>query len=129
MGNLYRFVEPVLLYLLRQQGPSHGYDLHQQVAAHALTDAEIERAVLYRTLRNLESHGHVESVWNTEDAGPPRRVYRITSSGDAHLEEWAVVLEQLARSMSSFVRKARRGATKRFHVAVTPVATKRRIAT
>lgn len=113
MGNLYRFVEPVLLYLLREQGPCHGYDLHQQVARHALTDAKIERAVLYRTLRSLESHGHVESVWNTKDAGPPRRVYSITASGNIHLQEWVVVLEQLSRSMSGFVRKTRRGVNKR----------------
>ncbi|MCW5963231.1 MAG: helix-turn-helix transcriptional regulator [Bryobacterales bacterium] len=106
MGNLYRFVEPVLLLMLRERGPSHGYDLHQAIGEHALTDAAIERAVLYRTLRTLESHGHVVSDWHTEDTGPPKRIYQLTASGEAHLLEWATVLRQLSQSMARFVRKA-----------------------
>lgn len=103
MGNLYRFVEPVVLLLLKQKGHSYGYDLQSAVAANALTDAEIDRAALYRTLRTLEANGHVVSEWDTEGAGPARRVYELTASGEQHLEEWAVVLGQLSRSMKRFV--------------------------
>ena len=108
MGNLYRFVEPVVLLMLRQGGPSHGYDLHQAVSRHALTDADIDRAALYRTLRTLEANGHVVSAWNTDEPGPPRRVYHLTDSGQAHLTEWADVLSLLSQSMAKFVRKARK---------------------
>lgn len=51
MGNLYRFVEPVVLLLLKRKGRSYGYDLSGDLEEYALTDAEIERAALYRTLR------------------------------------------------------------------------------
>ena len=44
MGNLYRFVEPVVLLLLKRKGHSYGYDLSGDLHKHALTDAEIERA-------------------------------------------------------------------------------------
>lgn len=108
MGNLYRFVEPVVLLLLKQKGQSYGYDLSTEIAKHALTDAEIERAALYRTLRNLEQNGNVTSEWDTDDSGPARRVYRLTAQGEAHLDEWAVVLEHMSKSMSRFVKEVQK---------------------
>ena len=108
MGNLYRFVEPVLLLLLRKKGRSYGYDLAADLDEYALTDAEIERGALYRTLRQLELNGNVKSEWETDRAGPARRVYRLTAKGERHLEEWATVLEHVSKSMTRFVREARR---------------------
>jgi poly-beta-hydroxybutyrate-responsive repressor len=108
MGNLSRFVEPVLLLMLKQKGRSYGYDLSQELEAHALTDAEIERAALYRTLRQLEMNGNVASAWETDTSGPARRVYRLTAAGERHLAEWTTVLEHVSKSMSRFVRQARR---------------------
>jgi DNA-binding PadR family transcriptional regulator len=107
MGNLYRFVEPVVLLLLKKKGRSYGYDLSGDLQKHALTDAEIERAALYRTLRQLEANGNVASEWETVQAGPARRIYRLTAKGEQHLEEWAVVLEHVSKSMGRFVREAR----------------------
>lgn len=107
MGNLSRFVEPVVLLLLKQKGRSHGYDLSADLAEYALTDATIERAALYRTLRQLEMNGNVASEWNTDTHGPARRIYRLTPQGEQHLEEWATVLEHVSKSMSRFVKTAR----------------------
>jgi PadR family transcriptional regulator len=103
MGNLYRFVEPVALLLLKKKGPSYGYELSGGLRQHALTDAEIERAALYRTLRQLEKNGNVTSKWDTKNTGPARRVYKLTPQGEQHLEEWATVLGQVSKSMSRFV--------------------------
>jgi PadR family transcriptional regulator, regulatory protein PadR len=108
MGHLSRFVEPVVLLLLKQKGRSYGYDLSLELVDHALTDAEIERAALYRTLRQLEMNGNVASEWETDTSGPARRVYRLTASGERHLAEWATVLEHVSKSMSRFVKEARR---------------------
>ena len=107
MGNLYRFVEPIVLLLLKKKGHSYGYDLAADLEKHALTDAEIERGALYRTLRRLEMNGNVKSEWETDGAGPARRVYRLTKKGERHLEEWAAVLEHLSQSMTRFVRDLR----------------------
>lgn len=105
MGNLYRFVEPVVLLLLREKGRSCGYNLCSDLQDQALTDAEIDKAALYRTLRNLEKNGNVKSAWETGDGGPARRVYRLTKAGEDHLEQWTVVLEHLSKSMARFVRQ------------------------
>ncbi len=107
MGNLYRFVEPVILFLLQQKGQSYGYDLAGDLNSHSLTDAEIERAALYRTLRQLEANGHVVSEWDTSQPGPARRLYRLTDSGSQHLKEWEVVLDRLAASLVRLVEDIR----------------------
>lgn len=106
MGNLYRFVEPVVLLLLKKKGRSYGYDLANDLHEHALTDAEIERAALYRTLRQLEKNGNVVSEWDVDTGGPARRVYKLTARGEKHLDEWATVLEHVSKSMSRFVKEA-----------------------
>ncbi|MDZ4798198.1 MAG: PadR family transcriptional regulator [Bryobacteraceae bacterium] len=108
MGNLYRFVEPVILLLLKKKGRSYGYDLAAELAEHAMTDADIERAALYRTLRQLEEYGNVVSEWEGDVGGRARRVYRLTPAGETHLQEWVTVLEQVSRSMARFVRNGKR---------------------
>jgi PadR family transcriptional regulator, regulatory protein PadR len=107
MGNLYRFVEPVVLLLLKKKGRSYGYDLAADLDEYALTDAEIERGALYRTLRALELNGNLKSEWETDKAGPARRVYKLTAKGERHLEEWATVLQHVSNSMTRFVRETR----------------------
>lgn len=106
MGNIYRFIEPVLLLILKEQGQSYGYELSEHLSEYALTDAQIERAALYRTLRTLENHGYVTSGWETENSGPARRVYSLTKAGHIHLKEWAQVMERLGQAMRAFSRKA-----------------------
>ncbi len=106
MGHLYRFVEPVLLLLLKEKGRSYGYDLLGSLPEHAFTDGEIEKAVLYRTLRRLEENGYIKSDWDTKEPGPARRIYTLTRDGEDHLQEWAQVLAKVASSMTRFVRRA-----------------------
>jgi poly-beta-hydroxybutyrate-responsive repressor len=108
MGNLYRFVEPVVLLLLKKKGRSYGYDLSGYLQDYALTDAEIERGALYRTLRQLEANGNVVSAWDVDDSGPARRVYKLTAKGERHLDEWATVLEHVSKSMARFVVETKR---------------------
>jgi len=104
MGNLYRFVEPVTLYLLKTRGKTHGYDLVGALNDNALTDSRIEPGALYRTLRRLEEYGFVVSAWDVSGSGAARRLYELTEEGEEHLREWLVVLERLSGSLSRFVR-------------------------
>lgn len=107
MGNLYRFVEPLVLLLLKHNGPCSGYDLVPRLQGHALTDAAIEKGAVYRVLRQLEANGNVRSQWKSGRAGPDRRIYRLTRLGEQHLAEWAAVLDHLSQSMRRFARDAR----------------------
>jgi PadR family transcriptional regulator PadR len=107
MGNLYRFVEPVLLFLLKRKGQCHGYELAGDLREYALTDSAIEIAALYRTLRQLEKNGCVQSAWAMDGSGPARRLYVLTPHGEDHLQEWITVLDNMGKSMKRFVREAK----------------------
>ena len=111
MGNVYRFIEPVLLLMLKDKESAYGYDLSESLDRYALTDAQIERAALYRTLRTLEQNGYVKSTWDVHTGGPARRMYSLTKSGHRHLQEWAEVMSRLGDAMKLFSRKAARKVT------------------
>jgi poly-beta-hydroxybutyrate-responsive repressor len=108
MGNIYRFVEPVLLLMLKDKGRSYGYDLAADLNEYALTDGHIEGAALYRTLRRLEANRYVVSSWDTSNGGPARRVYALTKAGERHLVEWAEVLGNLGAAMNRFAERVMR---------------------
>lgn len=113
MGNLYRFVEPVVLFLLKQKGRSYGYELAGLLKTHALTDATIEPAALYRTLRQLEAEGYVHSAWDVSGRGPARHRYELTDAGRKHLGEWAVVIEKLGKKLTHFVGEVKEALKKK----------------
>lgn len=101
MGNVSRFIEPVVLRILKEKQASYGYEIAEYLPAYALTDAKIEGAALYRTLRTLEANGYVQSTW-TAGAGPARRNYRLTPAGEEHLQQWARLLDTLGNAMIRF---------------------------
>jgi DNA-binding PadR family transcriptional regulator len=112
MGNLYRFVEPVTLYLLKTRGRTHGYDLVGALNDNALTDSRIEPGALYRTLRRLEENGFVVSAWDVSGGGAARRLYELTPEGEEHLREWLAVLERMSTSLNRFVTDVRAAVVK-----------------
>ena len=107
MGNLYRFVEPVTLYLLKTRGKTHGYDLVGALNDNALTDSRIEPGALYRTLRRLEENAFVVSTWDVSGSGAARRLYELTPDGEEHLYEWMIVLDRMSGSLARFVTDVR----------------------
>ena len=107
MGNIYRFVEPVVLFLLKTKGHAHGYELARDMTDCSLTDAAIDLGGLYRVLQRLEVEEIVASEWDTSGSGPARRVYSITPAGEYRLREWVAVIGNMARSMDAFLRRAK----------------------
>ena len=106
MGNVSRFIEPVVLRILKEKKGSYGYEIAECLAQYALTDATIEGAALYRTLRALEANGYVSSTWEAGD-GPARRTYALTQLGEVHLREWAHLLQTLGTAMLEFARQTK----------------------
>lgn len=108
MGNVSRFIEPIVLRILKEKKESYGYQIAECLARYALTDATIESAALYRTLRALESNGYVASSWTAGD-GPARRSYALTPSGLAHLRQWALLFKTLGKAMIEFASETEDG--------------------
>ena len=71
------------LALLVAEGPAHGYELLDRLAALGLAGADC--GAVYKTLRSMEADDHVASAWAPSSSGPARRTYRITGPGRAWL--------------------------------------------
>jgi DNA-binding PadR family transcriptional regulator len=102
---MHRLVEPVLLSLLTRGDGHYGYELMEHANREALTDSEIDAAVVYRTLRTLEEAGCVVSEWQPGAGGPHRRMYEITDVGRQHLQDWLTVLARHADRLEGFVAR------------------------
>ncbi len=92
---------PVILLSLREWN-SYGYELMERAAAFGFE--AMNPGTLYRTLRQMEKEGIVESTWETSRGGPARRMYSITDAGRAYLDFWAKSLEQYQKTMDTFFR-------------------------
>jgi poly-beta-hydroxybutyrate-responsive repressor len=97
-----RFVEPFLLLLLAE-GPGHGYDLMERLAARGFVLADVDPGYLYRTLRGMEAAGVVTSEWASDSRGPNKRTYTLTPEGEQALHDWAAHLEAHRRGLNRFL--------------------------
>ncbi|MEY2513053.1 MAG: PadR family transcriptional regulator, regulatory protein PadR [bacterium] len=88
------------LLLLLRDGSGYGYDLRRELHAREL---EIDRAVMYRGLRDMEQSGLISSRWADSVAGPRRRVYSITESGRGELERIVAELRATRRAHEAFL--------------------------
>ena len=89
--SMERFMEVCLLLSLRE-GPLHGYGLAEHLVQYGFSQEDLNISTLYRTLRKMESEGFVVSDWELGGQGPKKRVYRITSEGEADLDDWINIL-------------------------------------
>lgn len=88
------YVRPCLLLLLAE-GPSHGYELLEQVRRAGVRNADA--GGLYRSLRSMEQSGLVSSWWEPSQAGPARRSYVLTDDGRQALDDSVSSLRDVHR--------------------------------
>jgi PadR family transcriptional regulator PadR len=100
-GRRGRWLEPFLLRLVAD-GEAHGGALIARLNGLCLAPTGVNVGMAYRTLRELEAEGLVDSVWVTDD-GPPRRTYRLTAEGLLALDEWVSVMRERARLIDAFL--------------------------
>lgn len=92
-GNtLEKLVQPAILAILAGE-TCHGYGIRKKIGSLLYGEAESPKAPsIYKALMFLESTGLVTSSWDTDQKGPAKRLYAITSKGQACLETWATTL-------------------------------------
>lgn len=100
-GTLPRhYLKPCLLLLLAE-GPSHGYELLEQVRRMGIKGAE--PGGLYRYLRAMEKEEMVSSWWEPSQAGPARRTYVLTEKGRRGLNESVQSLREVREILVSLL--------------------------
>lgn len=97
-----RFLESCLLLLLHCD-EAHGYELLEGLRQFGFVQNPVDSSTVYRMLRGLEDRGLVISRWDTEGAGPARRLYKITEEGDRHLGLWVDDLRETDLVLHNFL--------------------------
>lgn len=102
-GRMTRFLQPRLLLLLAKMKQSYGYELIEHIGDFGFEEETQDVGAIYRNLRNMEKEGLVTSEWDTEGAGPARRLYRLTPDGEEMLRSWAVSIRQRKAALERFL--------------------------
>ena len=97
-----RFLEPCLLLLFHCK-EGHGYELLEGLRPFGFGENPAELSTIYRVLRDLEERGLAVSQWDTTNAGPARRQYRITRAGEQYLQWWVDGLRETDRCLHAFL--------------------------
>ena len=98
-------IDTMLLAALRA-GPAHGYALVAGLAEQSAGAFELSEGTIYPALHRLEGDGLVESAW-TKHAGRRRRVYSLTTRGEAALTERRGDWHVFARGMNALLEGAK----------------------
>lgn len=88
------------LLLMLRDGESYGYELRRELVARA---GELDPAVMYRSLRDMERNGLITSRWMSSHSGPRRRVYDITTRGRGELERIADAIATARDAQTAFL--------------------------
>ncbi len=105
-GRRERYIQPSILLGLYAR-PSHGYELIQSIQRFGFVEGQAPPGMIYRHLHQLEGDGLVSSEWNTEAAGPARRMYYLTEEGREMLALWVDYMDRQAITLSAFVEQYR----------------------
>jgi PadR family transcriptional regulator, regulatory protein PadR len=97
-------LRPAILLLLKER-ESHGYELVSRLSELGFDVPDF--GGLYRALRAMEDEGLITSSWGTPERGPARRVYALTSDGDAHLRQSAPGLVHQRRTIGGLLERYR----------------------
>ncbi|MED3687707.1 helix-turn-helix transcriptional regulator [Peribacillus butanolivorans] len=92
------------LLLFLTEGDNYGGKLLQK-CEEELPVNPIDSAIIYRTLKNLEKEGAVESYLDTSDQDKLIKMYRITTVGKRKLEDFQIDIEGKLKNLSFFLNK------------------------
>ncbi|NMH68391.1 PadR family transcriptional regulator [Bacillus sp. RO3] len=92
------------LLLFLTEGDSYGGELLQKCEKE-LPVNPIDSAILYRTLKKLETEGAVESYVDTTNQEKPVKMYRITSEGKRKLDDFQEDIEGKVHNLTFFLNK------------------------
>jgi poly-beta-hydroxybutyrate-responsive repressor len=85
--------------------PSYGYELIQTIQRFGFVEGQAPPGMIYRHLRQLEEDGLVTSAWETEGAGPAKRIYQLTDGGLQMLSLWIGYMEKQVENLNELIKQ------------------------
>lgn len=101
--NLSKSDIPALVLAVLFEGPRHGYAIAREVESRSKDLFRLREGSLYPALRVLEQEQFIAGEWDTQGSGAARKVYRITSQGQAELASRTREWEEYSRAIGSFM--------------------------
>jgi DNA-binding PadR family transcriptional regulator len=94
--------EYTILGLLEER-PMHGYEMFQQFQNGVVGQiVHVEMSQLYAFLKKLERLTLIEASLEQQGVRPPRKVYRLTTTGHVVLQEWLITPVERPRDIRIF---------------------------
>ncbi len=90
---------PLLILQVLSSGPSHGYQITQQIKSRSKGILDFKEGTLYPALHNLEQQRLLEA-YSVEENGRVRRYYQLTARGHAALEKARKEWEQFVQAVN-----------------------------
>lgn len=90
----------ILLFLAKEK--LYGAAL-LNVLQREMPNYNVDSAVIYRSLQDLEEEGAVKAYWETDISGPARKWYEITSEGFKKLAEFKEDIEMRIQNLKFFL--------------------------
>lgn len=103
-------------------GPLHGYGIVRAIRTKAEGVLRLGEGQLYPILHRLEEAGAVAGDWEFQDGKPPRRIYTLTDTGLAALEQRRIEWSAFARAVGGMLADRKRDDRAAFEPA--PIAAK-----
>jgi len=97
----YRHLSAFILLMLTETS-MHGGAIHTAMMSR-MPNFRSDTGAIYRALQELESSGQVNSVWDTSESGPARKIYTLTSLGWDELETWKKDIEMRVSNLTYFL--------------------------
>ena len=95
-------LEAVVLGSLQGQS-LHGYEISKRISSKSDGLLKVGEGQLYPALHKLEQQGLVTSEWLTQEGKPARKVYSLTETGSARLEEKRKSWDKFASSVGAII--------------------------
>jgi DNA-binding PadR family transcriptional regulator len=95
---------PAFLLLLLADGPSYGAVLLSRLQAE-LPFCLSDSAIVYRSLKQMEEQGLVDTEWRREESGQPRKWYALSSKGTEALADYAEDIRKRQANLEYFTNR------------------------
>lgn len=110
---------PIVLAILAEE-ESYGYAILQRVRELSEGHIEWTDGMLYPVLHRLGRLGYVEARWEVAESGRRRKYYRITSQGEAQLEEHRKQWQAVDATLRSIWRMTPGGVSANCSISASP---------
>lgn len=98
----------LLVLSVLEVAPRHGYGISQALEAAGLQP--IKGAQLYPTLAKLGDEDAIAYSWEPSESGPARKIYELTATGRAQLDELRAEWQVFVAAMDAVSSPLPRGA-------------------